>query len=231
MTAPKVLVVAPTSKAKDYCAEDWLLRIKNLSYTNYDIFIVDNSYDSSYIQKFKDLGINCQYVNPEGSAREYILKSQTLIREYFLSKDYDYLFFVESDIIPPLDIVEKLMIHEKPVCAAPYLTFKREATKSILSENDVIGDGFAMSRMLSPAEAFLFTDGDLKQTTAAGFGCVLIERWVIEKIPFRIDLSRDTHTDSMFYEDLLYEKIPAYFDSSIWVDHINSDWSVNSDNV
>ena len=39
----KVLIGTPHSDKKNYCIEDYIARVKTLTYHNYDVLIVDNT--------------------------------------------------------------------------------------------------------------------------------------------------------------------------------------------
>ena len=55
---PKILVGCPTSFHKEYCLNEYAKSVKELSYNNYDILLVDNSSDDNYLDKIKSYGLN-----------------------------------------------------------------------------------------------------------------------------------------------------------------------------
>lgn len=219
----KILVVAPTSEIKDYIVYDYISLIKNLNYDNYDIFIVDNSSKSRTI--WEELGIKSQWVNPKGKSQiEVICESQNIIRDYFLANpEYTHLLFIESDLLPSPDCLSLLLMHNKPVVGFPYFIYKWEDTKPmIIQSNDTLFKDTLETRLLELEEHFSIQDGTLKKAHSVGFGCTLIERWVLEKIKFRLNKSEYMHSDSFFYEDCYVNRIPVYVDTSMLVPHYNS---------
>jgi len=227
---PKILLAAPTSIHKEYIFLTWYLYAKNLTYKNYDIFIVDNSIDDKYHQELKDLGIDVAYVNPSGKdSRVYITESQNLIRKKFLENDYDYLFSLEVDIFPPRNVIEKLLSDKKEIVSVPYFIWLAEESY-LYYEQFTVDNMTIKSFVPSLQKAFQDYNGKLLQSAANGIGCSLIHRSIIEQLPFRYDLNRKGHSDTYFYEDLLYKlKIMNYIDTSMIVCHHNSDWGLNFD--
>ena len=57
MEKPKVLVGCPIYDGKDYIIDRYIERIKNFTYENYDILLVDNSKTKDFAKKVKDLGV------------------------------------------------------------------------------------------------------------------------------------------------------------------------------
>ena len=58
----KVLIAAPQHESKNYCWEEWSNRIDNLTYSNYDVFIADNSKTKDNYKKIKKYGYKCQHI-------------------------------------------------------------------------------------------------------------------------------------------------------------------------
>lgn len=227
---PKILLAAPTSTYKDYIFLEWYLHASTLTYSNYDLLIVDNSRDKTYHEKLKKMGINTLWVNPEGkSCKDYVCESQNMLRDYFLEHDYDYYFSLEVDVFPPRNIIEKLLCAKKQVISATYFWDFGKNSKPLIiyfkqDENEVYRNYYAdMSTGLE------VVNGEVIQVYAAGIGCMLIERSVLEKIKFRIDPKIDAHSDTPFYMDLYKNKIANYMDTSIVCKHYNSDWFLNID--
>jgi len=119
MNSPKILVGCPTSFHKEYALEQYTKAVKALTYSNFDILLVDNSENDTYFEKIKALGlpvIKGPYFN---SARDRIVASRNLLRENVL-RGYDYFFSLEQDVLPPPDILEKLLQHQKQLITGIY---------------------------------------------------------------------------------------------------------------
>jgi hypothetical protein len=221
----KVLLAAPNSFYKNYCFEDWILNAKRFGC---DIFIADNSPLNANKDLYKKHRINYTWINPHGKdSYQFICDSQNIIRDYFLAGDYTHLFFLETDLFPPRTILPLLESFSLPVVSAPYFIYKNRETLLMNQEIRFINDE-ALTRNYSLNESFGFTDGNLKQCFAVGFGCTLIERFVMEELPFRIhgeSMTGEAHADSFFYADLQRCKIPSYLYTGIIIRHYNSSWA------
>ncbi|MBS3108745.1 glycosyltransferase family 2 protein [Candidatus Woesearchaeota archaeon] len=217
---PRVLVGCPTSFHKEYCIELYADSIKNLTYNNYDILLVDNSPDEKYLNKIKSLGINAIKGLYYESARDRIVASRNLLKEYVLKNNYDYLLSLEQDVIPPPDIIERMLSHNKKVISGVYFARNVFENEKILiplayvempSKNDL-----PSMRPLNEFE--LFYGPNLIKIISCGLGCVMIHKSILNNIQFRYDLN--TFDDRWFCIDLLNKKIPLYCDTSIKCRHM-----------
>ncbi len=105
----KYLIGIYTNQVKSYCDQRFFDRIKEL---NCDYLVVDNTRELDYIDKLGRMGIqNSIWADiPEQPKRTQFLRNVTIsaniIRDYFLKRDYNYLFIIESDVLVPLNIFE-----------------------------------------------------------------------------------------------------------------------------
>ena len=99
----KVLVGCPVSDYHEYCTEQYIQAIKNLTYNNYDILLVDNSKDDRFYNSIKD---NVPVIRDKYQPNVYdrIISSRNLLRKKTLEGGYDYLFSLEQDVIPPKNV-------------------------------------------------------------------------------------------------------------------------------
>jgi hypothetical protein len=232
MEFPKVLLAAPINIVKEYCLYDWLETVKGLSYPNFDIFLVDNSNNASFSDKISSLGYNCVYEPPKGrEAREFIAASMERCRIKFLAGDYDYLFSLECDIFPPKDIIESLLKHDLDVVGTTFWTdhgYNSKLQLQTIYNQHTDYENHTKEykvRFLTFEEAQLFMDGKTKPMYGAGIGCVLIKRWVLEKITFRIYPDEVGFADSFFHKDIWQLGIDNHIDTSIIPVHKNSNWN------
>jgi len=117
---PKVLIGCPISDYKRYCIDEYLEGIKNLTYSNFDLFLVDNSETSDFYEEIKSKGIDVERIEYAPSAKERIVKSRNIILDKFLDGDYDYFFSLEMGVIPLTDIIEKLLESNKEIVSGVY---------------------------------------------------------------------------------------------------------------
>jgi hypothetical protein len=232
MKNPRVLLASPVNLIKYYIIFDWLDRLGQLTYDNFDIFLVDNSGNPAFAKGLCNLGYDCFWQDPgDMEAREYMAASNEIMRKKALYEKYEYLFLLECDIIPPVSIIEKLLLHQKLVVGAAYWTGHGDETKMQLRAIDEIGHREYLNRNYDLREAFNFFDGNCKPIFASGNGCILIHRSVLEKIKFRVDPGSIGFADNFFHNDILSLGILNYVDTSIRLTHYNLDWNIVYDNV
>ena len=123
----KILIGTPIHVSKDYSMERWLQNVSQIR-AEYpaDLMLVDNSPGLEYVEKvkgyLKKYGIknykikHLDFPPLQGSEKEEdeqiherITRSEEIIRQEFLSLDYDAYFFWENDIIIPPDSLSKLV--------------------------------------------------------------------------------------------------------------------------
>jgi len=235
---PKILLASPINVVKSYVLYDWLKYIKQLDYDNYDIFLVDNSPGVQFTTAIRNMGFDCEHEWREGrEARYYMAASNERIRIKFLSGEYSHLFSLECDIFPPKDIIQRLLAHDKDVVGTTYWTghgydtFMQLFTLYCQHTDYVSHSKIFKTRVFTFEEAQLFMDGQLKTAYANGVGCIMIKRWVLEMIKFRVDPSDTGYADSFFHRDLWENGIENFVDTSIIPQHRNSNWNTILDDT
>jgi len=226
---PKVLVAAPTYEGKHYIFPRWYNNIKNLDYPNYDWLIVDNSRTLSYHTKLRRLGYQrIVHVNRGGNSRFGIGQASEYIRQYAIENNYDYIMFIETDLLPPRNIIQRLLGHEKMVVGAVYeigLHGSKEAPRRpILYHPLSTPDGGSKLEMLTPEEGYKMLNKGVIKTPAIGLGCCLIHRDIFHKYPFKYSPDTSLHTDVIFYWDLWNAQEPVWVDTDIVIYHENQNW-------
>jgi len=210
----KILIGCPTSFHKEYCLNEYAKAVKEL---NQDILLVDNSPNDEYLKKIKKLGLNVIKGPYFEGALDRIITSRNLLRKYVLENDYDYFFSLEQDVIPPKDIIERLLKHNKKVITGVYFAhnkFPDGKTELMPLVYKLIKD--KDMRPLNQEE--LWENQGLMKVVSCGLGCVLIHRSVLEQVKFRYE--RDVFDDRFFCTDLFDKKIPIYCDSNIKCKHL-----------
>lgn len=222
---PKVLVGCPTSDYKAYCLDEYAKIIKNLSYDNYNILLVDNSKTNKYSERIKKLGLNVIKAPYFESARERIVISRNILREYAIKNNYDYLLSLEQDVIPPKDIIERLLESNKKIISGVYFAYNFYQGKHQLLPLIWVDFDEKTKKMFYLDKAKLWSNEVVKITTC-GLGCVLIHKEILKKFKFRYDSNYKEGFDDMFFcKDLREKKIEIYADTSIKCKHLIKDWS------
>ncbi len=220
MLQPRVLVGCPTSFHKEYALHQYAEAVKKLTYKNHDVLLVDNSQGNDYLEKINAIRIPAIKGPYFESARDRIVASRNILREKVLNENYDYFFSLEQDVIPPEDIIEKLIQHNKKVTAAIYFAnniVPGETLSKLIPLVYVLEDEKTLSmRPLNNNE--LWKDQKLMKVVSAGLGCVLIHKDVLKEVEFRYDLN--SFDDRWFFLDLYSKQIPVYADTSIKCKHL-----------
>ncbi len=226
---PKILVGCPTSFHKSYCLQEYLDGVKALTYPNYQLVLVDNSPDSSYYDLLESKNVTV-FKAPYAAetARERIVLSRNMLRQYFLENDYDYFLSLEQDVIPPPDIIERLLSHQKPVVSGVYYK------EYIIKKGDTVTETIIMPLLFRKRTDDSFIQllerdvaaSALLPVDIAGLGCILISKDVLEKLAFRYEPDQVVFDDFWFCQDLAKEHIPLYADTSVKCKHLfrGMDW-------
>ena len=230
---PKVLVGIVTYEGKDYIWDKFINNIKSLTYPNFDVMIVDNTKDKKYYNKLnrrlKDTDIIIKHVNRGDTSREAQARSLNTIRDYFLENNYDYFMSIESDLIPPRDIIQRLMRHNKLVVGTIYLIgfhySKTQPPRPCLFSVRKKKNGSGEMETYNIPNGFDYFGNGLVKIHGCGIGCVLIDKSILQKVKFWYHLDPPVkHSDVLFYMDLHNMGIPVYIDSDLIIPHHNSDW-------
>lgn len=228
MNYPKILVACPTYKGKDYIIDKWVEAIKQIEYPNFDYLIVDNSHTNSYSKTLIKQGYNCVHVPRGRNSRDALSNAQNYIREKVLVEGYDYWLSVESDLIPPKDILWRLLLHGKPVVGVIYYLGDWGSEKphpACLFEVDKKGNGLNGTRLVPPNELNKYLNTGLRQIHGVGLGCTLIHKSILSRYKFWTDERFDNkHSDVYFFMNLHNDGIPIFVDTNITVPHYPSSW-------
>ncbi len=227
MNKPKILVGCPTSFHKEYCLEKYYEGIKNLSYKNYDILLVDNSKDNNYFNKIKKIGLPVTKGPWFDGALDRIIKSRNILRRKVLDEGYDYFLSLEQDIIPPKDILERMLKHKKDIITGVYFIRNKNNWGQIGLIPLVYKLIDKKNLTMIPLSSSELESNQLLEVISAGLGCVLIHRNVLEKIKFRYE--NKVFDDRFFFLDCYNKGIKVFCDPSIKCKHfiLNRPYSWN----
>lgn len=111
--------------------------------------------------------------------------------ENMISKNkYDYLLFIDDDIIPVDDILDMVELN-KDIVSAVCFSFQYDEPFALIldkTNNPFISEGYVQSNKINK--------GKIIECDAVGCGCLLIKREVLEKIekPFEFKFNEDGTT-------------------------------------
>jgi hypothetical protein len=223
----RVLVSSPTADIKDYCFNEWISNVKQFTYPNFEIMICDNSELREYYidlkKNYEDDKTHFHRVTPSQynlSFKNILAKSHDRCRLYALENDFDYLLHLETDIFPPINVIERLMDARKKVVGALYFIEEGERSKLMIQKIEDWGIDHRETYNIDEND-ILLVSGGLEKVFSCGLGCVLIEKSVLKDVIFRYEEGSPVHPDSFFYADLDSKQIPVYVDTSIICEHKN----------
>ena len=213
----KILVGCPTSDRKKYCLKEYLESIKSLSFPSYDVLIVDNSETDEYYNEIKK-ELPCIKSKFYEAARKSIVESRNILREKVLSEGYDYFLSLEQDVIPPKDVIERLLKTGNKVVSGLYFYIVDNELMPMAWGR--VDDKHALRLGLKDVE-----EDKLIEVITAGLGCILIHRSVLEKVKFRYVEEKKPFDDVWFCEDVRESKENVYLDTSVKCKHLIKNWS------
>ena len=231
MKTPKILVGCPVSEYHAYCTDEYLARAQELSYPNYDLFLVDNSAADTFSSYLHSKGVS--FVHDFATVKDIkqkIMLSRNVLRKKMLDEGYDYFLSLEQDVIPPKDLIERLLLHKKPIVSGVYYSYYPVQGKQALfpvlyrsltgQEKTNMQANLPLLQQVNPDLHTTLTKNNfdfsavrvklkpeeveaprLMTVKQIGLGCVLIARAVLEKIPFRVDATNNTYDDALFCDD------------------------------
>ncbi len=220
MTEPKVLIGIPLSKFYDYCADELIASIKSFDYPNFEVLICDFSNDEEYHKKFLEQGFKVVRNTEQHETKvKSIVSNRNKIIDFFLKNDYDYLFFLDSDVIIPPDALSRLVNHKKECIGGLYLGIIKNPHNGEMEIYPIIYGMTSSPEELKTIPIIDVPDDKIMELGAIGFGCTLFNRdyWEKVKIIFFPKSSEDVPTCYSAREKF---NIKTYVDTSIKCIHI-----------
>jgi GT2 family glycosyltransferase len=227
----KVLVGSPVSDLYAYCFDEFLESRKSLTYKNHDLFFIDNSKTVEFSKKIKHNSLPVSRIDFIENARERMVESRNLLRKKVLAENYDYFLNLDQDIIPPTDIIERMLKHKKKIITGVYFVYNSQYSNEQsnypiptiwVSDEDTsngVMDG-ASVRLMHPKET---EEAKVVKIVSCGSGCLFIHRSVLEKIKFRYDPFFPYFDDNWFCRDAFYNNFDIFVDTSLKCKHLIKD--------
>jgi len=227
---PRVMLGSAVNEHKGYILDKWIERVKELTYPKLDILLVDNTRTDRYMERIITYtrGTPIRIIRDVWCSdyRGRMVTSHNKLREEFLKSKADYLFILDQDVIPPKDIVERLVKHKKDVVVGLYKLYldtgETDAEKAELNccwrARGELKNGVLRSKWL---EDELLNTGLIEWTGGFATGCVLLSRKVLEDTIFRHEGNLQ---DSIYWKDVLNRGYKIYIDTDIMCEHYPSNW-------
>ncbi len=228
MSFPKILIACPTYEGMSYCLDEFLTAVRSLTYKNVDILIADNSKDNSYADRIRRQGFNVIRYERRTSAKQTLVETRNLLRQKFLNGGYDHFFSVEQDVILTPNIIQELLKHEKEIISGVYYKFKeiseiRTYYPLLMTACDKEGNQILTDEpdcLIRDMYKHEVEEPKLMQVEAAGLGCMMIARKVLEKIGFRYDADKNAYDDMLFALDCKKAGFKIYADTGLKCRHL-----------
>lgn len=238
----KVLVGAPVYNGMKYCLNQFIESIKNFSYKNYEILLVDNSDGDELFEELKKRGINViKDRNPEKIKVRRVVSSRNIILSYALENGFDYILMMDSDVVAPSNILEELLSCNKDIVSGLYSAYFALDGKTkllpvawaLLTEDEFnevkenynlpehIKSRFDMPRHITKEEA---DSNSLIEVFMPSAGCMLMSRNVFEKVKYNSIEEKDGSTkkgdDLCFIDNARESGFEAFCFTKIKCEHL-----------
>ena len=196
---PKVLIGVVTYGKQRYCLDDFLMCLSRQTFKADVLFVVNNG-ESAYATLIRSKGWNAVEDPKTATTRiDKILNGRKYLREYALKNDYDFLLFLDSDIMLSARSVEYLLRTTADVVAGAYLNVFVLDGKKVIAPVLFKDLGNGQCQLLTYEGAAV---PKVFEIGAAGFGCTLISRKVLQAVDLRtLNNSVSGGEDMAFFVD------------------------------
>lgn len=107
-------------------------------------------------------------------------EARNMLVQEFLKTDCTHLLFIDSDTIPPIDALDKLLAADKDIISAITPIVEYDAARD--GKNDSNGFYKKWNCVSKETKTFVQPDTGILEIMGCGSACVLIKREVFEKI-------------------------------------------------
>lgn len=162
--------------------------------------------------------------NPPGNDRNVILWQYSRAEGLLKTRQYDALFCVESDVIPPPDALQKLVALEKDVANGLYMFRRGPPVANSIRYIEGCSWPDQSYSLIDQGREMATVWGKTIRVSGLGLGCSLIRRHVFESVHFRA--SDTTHCDWGFAADCLQRGYEMWCDMSVVCGHKKPDGEI-----
>lgn len=216
---------------------DWYIVAKNIAlHSNCDMIIADNSGNYKYINFLKTFDFKAVLKQKKQDLPQHTLsETHNILRDYFLAhSQYEWMLHLESDVLPPHNVIDDLLHmakqHGSKVCAAMYHVGFGQNSNLMISLPSSWSDEYVRTfNTKAPISDLPYITGLPMRVYAAGIGCVLIHRSVLENISFRYVPKSTAFPDTFFYQDCFQQRIKVMLHTGVICKHLNQNWLTNFD--
>jgi len=156
--------------------------------------------------------IRCHDQHPISLARN------TAVKEFMEDKNNTHLFFVDSDVIPPIDVIPRLLKHDKMVVSGWYI-LRGNQQPSVFNQQKHGWEHVSRESLTK------YKDKGLIPVDGTGAGCLMIKREVFDIInqPYFLETpdGKGVGEDLYFGMNCKKHNIPIYVDPTISARHFH----------
>jgi GT2 family glycosyltransferase len=242
MEFPKVLVASPTYEGMKYCHEKFFKRIKSLDYPKYDILIVDNSESEEYFNQLMKEGVLLIRDNTKEKDKMIrLINSRNKIIDFAVNNNYDYILMLDSDVMPPKNIIQELLNCKKDIVSGIYYNYFIVSGKTQwlpVAWKEITEKEFEVMTKQVNFPSFIKSHLDIKrhlteeevntnnllEVLVPSAGCMLISKKVFSKIKYGLidtkNLGLKTTDDIFFILEARKKGFASYCCTKIKCEHI-----------
>lgn len=178
---PRVIVGAPTSIAHDYIIDRYLDNVKKFTYPNFDLILVDTSPEPwDKLISIKNWVGEILRLEPSKNVFETLAKARNMLIDYMLKNDYDYFFMLDTDTIPPVNSIERLMSYDKDLVGFLNYCGKAGKKRPIVLNSGHFVHGGKRGLDWMPQKQIDEMGDKLTKVWATSVGSLLVKRNVFE---------------------------------------------------
>src|SRR3989338_2828526 len=118
----RVLIGIPTYSGHGYCLDELVACLRKLDFRDFDVIFVDNSEGEEHSVCITKSGFSVIRDRKSHGWKEKLLNGRNILRDYFLKGTWDYLFFIDSDVMVPRLSLSKLLLSDSDVTSGVYLS-------------------------------------------------------------------------------------------------------------
>jgi glycosyltransferase involved in cell wall biosynthesis len=217
--AKKVLVGCPIYDGDAQYLEGFLESARKQTFLDFDILFADTSKEDTFSEELRKTGaLVIRAPTKSGERMDNIISGRNAVRDFFLKKDYDFLWFVDADVRPPKDALAKLLNDRRDIVSGVCLNpFSKSKINNIRPCLWVFTEEKGVCKQLSVDHV---SASGVIDVAIAGFGCVLISRKVIEKIGVGLFEGHKGSEDTIFFVKALKEGFKIAADLDVKCDHL-----------
>lgn len=215
----KVLLASSLARGKEYSAPLLLSTVRELQGVSDVIVTLDG------INWDIPIGWHCQRLvdDPALIIHGRLARMRKGQRQLFLSGDWTHLYWHDSDMVPPVDIIPRLLALDVPVASGIY---NRRGDKEVCL---CVFSRFGVREGERPGDTVVdeieMVDG-VASMAGAGMGCMLVQRDILERFGFREPSSYTMDgngEDVRWCRDLYEAGIPVTVDWKLPCWHVDDD--------